>query len=258
MLKAVIFDLDNTLINWDLAEPPESRETRRIKELLAFVHDNLCPIPEADPEKFFAIFSTNMGEAWMSGQQTMIAPSLKHILAETLQSCCGVPEDKLDMDAVMQAYNWQAVQGEQAFPDVLEVLPQIQKHGVELGIITNSTHTMSDRDRELQAFGLLELFPNCRIAAVDVGYLKPHRNIFDHALKMLNIQPDEAVFVGDDLRADIQGAQNAGMYAVLRVRDREQALDQEDIVPDGMIISLHELLPLLDAWYPGWRKGATP
>jgi hypothetical protein len=32
-----------------------------------------------------------------------------------------------------------------------------------------------------------------------------------------------------------------------------------DITPNGIITSLHELLPLLDEWYPGWREnGRTP
>jgi hypothetical protein len=44
------------------------------------------------------------------------------------------------------------------------------------------------------------------------------------------------------------------MYGVLRVRRREDMPETDDITPDGTITTLHELLPLLDDWYPGWRN----
>ena len=182
-------------------------------------------------------------------------------MADALKAC-GVPEDRLDIDAVVDAYNWQPPVGERAYPDAFEVLPQLRAHGVELGIVTNSAHPMPLRDRELHAVGLLDLFPTCRVSAVDVGYLKPHRTIFDRALEWLGVRPEEAVFVGDDLRADVGGAQVVGMHAVLRVHERAGEAgdksgenDGNRIVPDGTIRTLHDLLPLLDGWYPGWRNG---
>jgi putative hydrolase of the HAD superfamily len=111
---------------------------------------------------------------------------------------------------------------------------------------------MTLRDRELAAAGIDALFPRCRIAAADVGYLKPHRRIFEQALTELGAAPDEAVFVGDSLTADIRGAQEAGMRAVWRPDG--EAIVVPGVVPDGVIATLHDLLPLLDRWYPGWRR----
>ncbi|MCZ7541445.1 MAG: HAD hydrolase-like protein [Anaerolineae bacterium] len=67
--------------------------------------------------------------------------------------------------------------------------------------------------------------------------------------------PEEAVFVGDNLEADIRGAQNAGMMAVWRMPAAPNGdTPAPDVTPDGTITTLHDLLPLLDG---GIRAGAT-
>jgi FMN phosphatase YigB (HAD superfamily) len=48
-----------------------------------------------------------------------------------------------------------------------------------------------------------------------VGWRKPHRAPFDRALSLLDVTPADALFVGDDHRWDIVGAQNAGLRPVL-------------------------------------------
>jgi putative hydrolase of the HAD superfamily len=262
MLKAVLFDMDQTLIDWDHVEEPwEEYQFRRMKDVYEFVHANLHRFNGKNLDQFFEAYLAALNVAWQHGKLTLRAPSIATIMADALKAC-GIPEDRLDIEAVVDAYNWQPPAGERAYPDVFEVLSQLREHGVELGIVTNSAHPMQLRDRELRAVGLLDLFPTCRVSAVDVGYLKPHRTIFERALDRLGVQPEETVFVGDDLRADIGGAQVMGMHGVLRVHERageanDESADHEGdrIVPDGTISTLHDLLPLLDGWYPGWRNG---
>jgi HAD superfamily hydrolase (TIGR01662 family) len=255
MLKAVLFDLDQTLIDWDHVEQPwEEYQYQRILGVFEFVKENLHALK--NPDRFFETYLGELAGAWQHGSLTLRAPDVTAILAETLKAS-GVPEDRLDMDGVMKAYDWQPPAGERAYPDALDVLPQLHAHGVEMGVVTNSAHPMIYRDRELSAIGLLEMFPRCRLSAVDVGYLKPHRSIFQRALDMLGVQADETAFVGDNLAADIAGAKNAGLYAVWRANahPRLEDADEDDIIPDGTIDTLHDLLPLLDGRYPGWRNG---
>ncbi len=68
------------------------------------------------------------------------------------------------------------------------------------------------------------------------------------------MQPQEAVFVGDNPVADVAGAQNIGMRGVLRVGRHETGMLKGLIEPDHRLHSLAELPPVLDAWYPGWRS----
>ena len=254
-LKAVLFDLDHTLIDWSAVEPWEEYQFQRLKTVFDYVRECLDPLDGADESSFFADYVTKLSLAWENAGQTLLAPDMRLVLAKTLRSF-GVPVDRLDYDTLMDIYDWQALEGERAFADVKEVLVQLQSHGLELGIVTNASVPMTYRDRELVAAGLFDLFPKCRVSAVDAGYLKPHRAIFEYALALLGVRPDEVVFVGDNLEADIKGAQGAGMLAVWRApEDGQPVLTEEKIVPDGRIGTLHDLLPLLDGWYPGWRNG---
>jgi putative hydrolase of the HAD superfamily len=53
----------------------------------------------------------------------------------------------------------------------------------------------------------------------DVGWRKPARQIFDYAAARLHRQPNECVFVGDDLLWDIAGSSAVGMHPILIDRD---------------------------------------
>ncbi len=69
---------------------------------------------------------------------------------------------------------------------------------------------------------------------------KPARAYFEEALAGLGTSTADAVMVGDDIEADVQGAQDAGLAGVL-VRTgkfRQSALDQSGIVPDAVIDSI--------------------
>lgn len=76
----------------------------------------------------------------------------------------------------------------------------------------------------------------------DVGFGKPEAQAFRHALSALAVRPQEAWMVGDNLLADIAGAQRAGIHAIW-IDAHGNGLDtSEGIVPDRIVQSLGELL----------------
>lgn len=254
MLKAVLFDLDHTLIDWDQASPWEKFQMERFQRILDHLHSNGHPPNGATAQGALAAFQVHLGAEWDNARATLNAPSLWRAVTNALIDV-GVPESCIDIAEVVEVYDWQLRDGEVAFPDVPEVLPQLVEAGLVLGIVTNASQPMIYRDRELAALDLIDWFPTCRISAADVGFIKPHRAIFDHALALIGAEPHEAVFIGDNLFADVKGAQGVGMRGVWRENDRGEALDDGTIIPDGTITTLHDVLPLLDTWFPGWRNG---
>jgi 4-nitrophenyl phosphatase len=73
---------------------------------------------------------------------------------------------------------------------------------------------------------------------------KPHPAIFETALRQMNVQPHEAMMVGDRLNTDIEGAKRAGMAAVLvltGVNTREDAATAPH-PPDLIVDDLPDLL----------------
>jgi HAD superfamily hydrolase (TIGR01509 family) len=72
-----------------------------------------------------------------------------------------------------------------------------------------------------------------------VNRRKPHEEIFKSALKLMNLNPSEAVFVGDTIDADIEGAKAVGMKAVYIERRVQTA--PKKYLPDKTIKRLSEL-----------------
>jgi putative hydrolase of the HAD superfamily len=100
------------------------------------------------------------------------------------------------------------------------------------------------RDVELEAYEMLHYF-DARVTSGDVGVLKPHPEIYEHILEMLDLRPDQAVFVGDRPINDIAGANEVGLVSVLMAPPHlERELD--GVVPDFTIEKLSELIPLLE------------
>jgi putative hydrolase of the HAD superfamily len=69
-------------------------------------------------------------------------------------------------------------------------------------------------ERVLSRCGIASCFESITDSGV-VGVEKPHREIFEAALKAMNERADESVYVGDVYSVDYVGARNAGMNAVL-------------------------------------------
>lgn len=252
ILKAVIFDMDDTLIDWGTGEQDwldfEYRQLPGVYDYVSTTVDRALP----DYDVFVQTHYKRVMDAWQEAARTLEAPHLGHVLLGTLEQL-GVPTGQLDMNTCLRAYNWDGLPGAAPFPEVPEVLAHLRAQGVQLGIITNAFHPMWMRDRELQGHGLSPDWFACRISTADVGYLKPHPATFEKIMATLGITADEGVFIGDTPGADIVGAQGVGMKAVLRVRDEVPPKDTGDIVPDAIISSLQDLLPVFDGWYPGWQ-----
>ena len=52
------------------------------------------------------------------------------------------------------------------------------------------------------------------VVSYDIEIPKPDPRIFQHTLNLLGVEPHEAVMVGDSIKADMEGAVNAGLEAV--------------------------------------------
>jgi len=254
-LKCLLFDLDNTLMDWSgVYGGWVAIEAPHLQSALAYIQHELPGSADIDCTQLAQHYRALMIRAWEASSQTKRAPHMPSILFAALQAC-GVPTARLKTEAVMDAFAWSRVPGTTVFPDVPPFLQQARAAGIRLGIVTNASQPMSMRDAELRELGLLSYFPDCRIAAADIGYLKPHPRIFEAALQRLDVQPEETVFIGDDPTADVFGATHAGMRAVLRVNGDYRS----PIRPSrhqANIFSFDELPDILDRWFPAWADAS--
>jgi HAD superfamily hydrolase (TIGR01549 family) len=111
---------------------------------------------------------------------------------------------------------WFSFSRSHLYPEVKKSLNRLRKMGLRLGLVTSGYEL--DLEQILPEVGLQEFF-DVQVCADTVGKRKPHPEAFVYALKQLGIEPQEAVFVGDNYEIDYLGAQNAGMLPVLIRRD---------------------------------------
>ncbi len=94
-----------------------------------------------------------------------------------------------------------------AFPEVAEVLEKLRARGLRFGVISNFDRRLF---ATLEDLGLTPFFDHVTISSA-VGADKPHARIFERALAAFEVEPPEALHVGDDPIRDWAGAEAAGL-----------------------------------------------
>jgi putative hydrolase of the HAD superfamily len=104
--------------------------------------------------------------------------------------------------------------------------------------------SVSNGNADLQTIGLSHHF-KVSVAAHQLGTAKPDAAIFHAACRELGVAPQDAVYVGDDILLDVQGAQRAGMRAVWMNRTGSTKHLEHQVVPDAIVANFDELLDWL-------------
>jgi putative hydrolase of the HAD superfamily len=121
------------------------------------------------------------------------------------------------------------------YPDVEKTLRLLKQSGLKIGLITNGLE--SDVRDILPKVGLTEIF-DVEVASNTIGKMKPSKEVFLHALKKLDVLPHEALFVGDMIKHDYEGARESGINALLI--DREGNVEETNVEKIGNLTELLE------------------
>jgi FMN phosphatase YigB (HAD superfamily) len=241
-IEAVIFDLDDTLISW--SEPTVEWEVfhlGRVEQIHKYLVANGYTLPET--KEFHEFIRDRIRQTWDDARGIWTIPSMGEIMRQILLDL-NVDVTQVDMRALLEIYNWGVFPGVIPFEDTHDVLEELRHRKYKIGLVTNSIFPMWMRDVELEEYDLIK-FLDARITSGDIGYLKPHPQIYEKILEMLDVSPERAVFVGDRPRNDIAGANEVGLISVLMAPPHLER-ELNGVVPDYTIRCLSELLPLLE------------
>jgi putative hydrolase of the HAD superfamily len=97
------------------------------------------------------------------------------------------------------------------YQDVIPALTEIKNKGLISGLISNVDKDVTTMLQKLQIKSLLDVV----ITSQDVGFTKPNPEIFKAATKKAGIEASEAIYIGDQYKIDVVGANNAGLSGVL-------------------------------------------
>ncbi len=102
-------------------------------------------------------------------------------------------------------------QGWILFPETLDVLGELKRLNLKLGVISNFDNRAYSVMRSL---GILHFFDAVTLSS-ETGYCKPEPQIFHSAVRALGVPASEILMVGDNIRDDVEAAGNAGLTALL-------------------------------------------
>ena len=230
MIKAILFDFGQTLADsaegFRLAE--KDAETRIFADLgLASWQDFL-----SDYRKFRQEFHENSNFSRVD----LWGAVYLHYGREP--GAAFLPGVELDY--------WETVRSKtRLFPETKAVLRQLAST-YRLALITNTQGQGISAGHRISLFPDLETFFEIIIVAGEAGVPpKPNRTPFLICLEKLGLLPSEAVYVGDDFRIDIRGAQDLGIQPIWLKHYSVPRKWPEVETSAPVINSLEQLLPLL-------------
>ena len=196
MYEAILFDLDDTLLDFCICEKKALRKAFTLAEI------------EVADGMWSAIWNTYKPISDRYWQQRNSSLSRQQIVEASLKDTFIALEDNSSDSSELARIYWNAFcQTAYLNLGVRETI-ELLSNNYKLGIVTNG-YTDSQESR-LQASGLANYFQSVVISE-SVGYRKPAPEIFNIALDDLQVKPEVTLFVGDSITHDRQGAINAGL-----------------------------------------------
>ena len=242
-IKGILFDLGNTLLDFGRVDIPSLFEAgaRLAYEHLQSLGCRVPPFAKYHHRQLWAVrwnvFKSRIARREFNSLELIVRQARRMGFSLTRQQ------------ALEEAWLWYKPLSQCSSKEegLVELLEEFQRLGLLLGLVSNTFIPGEVLDRHLEAEGLLDLL-SVRVYSCQVRYRKPHPKIFAAALDRCRLRADETLFVGDSLKADVYGANRAGMISVLK--DPGGARRRSGISPRHRIRALAEL-PALVSRYSG-------
>jgi putative hydrolase of the HAD superfamily len=228
MIRAVLFDLDDTLIDHTTAIRAAVTELYAQRPELTTKFTD-----EAAFQKAWVDVQDKYYPAYLRGSMSHAEQKILRIrelwqpLANLTEEGCFQIYDHFQM---LYAKNWKI------FPDVFPCLEALEP--LKIGLISNGWGRQQREKLELEGLGKkIEIV----VISSEVGMAKPEPRIFQMACAALGVSPSETIYVGDLYELDVQGPQQAGLLPVW-LRRKAGHLESPGILT---IRSLNELAALV-------------
>ena len=189
MIKAVIFDLDNTLIDF------MKMKRRAIEEAIPAMIDSGLSISFADADRIIDEIYKEQGIEYQQVFDVFLQRVLKKIDYKILSA--GIVAYRKAREAALIPY-----------PHVYPTLHKLMKMGIKMGILSDAP--VKEAWLRLAYLNLHHIF-DAVVTFEDTGARKPNPAPFKAILTKLNLEPEETLMVGDWAERDIVGAKNIGM-----------------------------------------------
>jgi len=224
MIKAVLFDLDNTLIDFMKMKKVCSEEA--ISEMI----DAGLPV------------SKNKGVKILFNLYKKYGIENQKIFQEFLKKVMGRVDNKILAKGI-SAYRRVKIGFLRPYPNVKSTLIKLKSKGLKLGIVSDAPELQGWI--RLADIGMIHFF-DLVLTLSETKERKPSRKPFELAIRKLKLKPQEILFVGENPERDIRGAKSVGMKTVLALYGLDYETKPIKIKPDYKINDISEILKIIE------------
>lgn len=200
LIRFVYFDLDDTLLDH------RNAERKALSDVCGMFPGSLGRFPLAEVQETYHTHNVALWQLYGEGaigRDELMRLRFERLL-EALRLDTSAPMEVSDCYLQQYARHWTFLDGARdAFFRISDHFP--------VGVLTNGFSEVQHAK--------LDSFPEIRerlaalVVSEDVGFLKPHPAIFQHATDAAGVEAASILYVGDSYRSDVSGARGAGWYA---------------------------------------------
>lgn len=240
MIKAITFDLGNTLLRHDNLEWEKLERAGFANHARIFTKLGLRrPTQKQWSEAYYRYFN----ELRVIGNKHHLEVSVERIFT-CLHSEFGLPPS-ITVPSLLHSFFMPVVVARQLVDGADKVVNRLKERGYKLAVISNTiTPGMFGRDA-LQRLGILDVF-DFTLYSSDCLYCKPHSTMFEMALHRWKIHSSSVIHIGDQLHRDVYGAARAGLRT-LWLNPTGAKIRHKRFKPDYELAHLHGLPDLLES-----------
>lgn len=200
MIKAIVFDLDNTIYDYDKCHEKAMTE-------LKIACMNQFTISEH-------VFEENFEYAKKLVKKRLENTGSSHNRMLYIQSFLELIGEKPAIYA-LDLYNvyWDTMLANMIpFPYVIPLFIELKKKNIKIAVLTDLT--VHIQHRKLKKLGIAQ-YVDVLVTSEEAGVEKPDLKMFKLVKEKLNMKSEELFMVGDSKKKDIQGAETAGIKGIL-------------------------------------------
>ena len=191
MIKAVFFDIDDTILDYDLCA---EFTVRLACETLGVAYSKVV-------QSEYRRVDDALWARQKLGELTI--PQVLELRNTHMMDYLGLTDGMSFQEAFIEAFGESCALVEGAE----EVLKAVKEKG--LPVYSASNGFMEVQTKRLEKAGVLQYFDRLFVSQT-IGYEKPDIRFFEHCLRETGYAPHEVLMIGDSVAADIKGGLNAG------------------------------------------------
>lgn len=209
----LFFDLDNTL--WDFSTNARAALLQTLEEL-NFISDL------GSFEDYFQVYEEINDSLWVDYRNKKVTKQVL-IVERFSRSLSAFNIYNKNWNEINSLYLENMGKQTSLFPGTLETLQYLKEKGYRMHVITNGFKEV--QYSKIQNTGL-SAFIDRVFVSEEIQTNKPHREIFEHAVKSSNALKKKSIMIGDSWEIDIEGAQSFGMDQIMILNEGQNKIPE--------------------------------